>query len=97
MKVNMPAHSRNSVKESNLILTEKLHKWVLPALRHARDAMVYTINEEGISFWHHQDMTGVFPYYGNIPEEQLFQVLKDDLQELNDVVEFVAKLTGENE
>ena len=42
-------------------------------------------------------MTGVLPYYGNIPEEQLFQVLKDDLQELNDVVEFVAKLTGENE
>ena len=42
----MPAHSRNSVKESNLILTEKLHKWVLPALRHARDAMVYTINEK---------------------------------------------------
>ncbi len=75
-------------------LHKKLHKWVLPILKSTISAMEYTINEEGIAYWHHRDMTGVLPYYGNIPGEQLDQVLKDDLQELNDVAVVIAKVIG---
>lgn len=71
---------------------EKLDKWVLPALKSTRSALNYAISEEGVSSWHRRDMRGDLPSYFDIPSDQIDQALRAEMQELDEVVQFVTKL-----